>query len=149
MHLFPTTTPHTSTTRRLYFLTSTRLSHHLLTTSNLLTTLSSTLGSCPPQDLPDRVLQLSEASRNNERGLKGVKAELGKMVGRELKGRFAGGETKVVWEHREAGSSEGTTGTDFLGVIAAEVGLGVGEEEPKLLVLSGSPTPFVVSLFDP
>lgn len=95
------------------------------------------------------MLQLSEASRNNERGLKGVKAELGKMVGRELKGRFAGGETKVVWEHREAGSSEGTTGTDFLGVIAAEVGLGVGEEEPKLLVLSGSQTPFVVSLFDP
>ena len=140
MHIFPQTTPHTSTTRRLHFLTSTRLAHHLTTTSNLLTSLSLSLGSCPPADLPDRVSQLAESARTAEKGLKGVKAELAALIGQSLKGRFAAGTTEVVFSHREAPLADGTTDTFFLSAVSAEV-FPSPPTTDQLLILSGTPTP--------
>lgn len=143
------TTPHSTTTRRLHFYTSSRLSHHLHSTALLLAQTSALLSGATPDAFPERIAQLTDANKTNHAAAKGLRSELAALLGAGLRERLEQGSGRV-YEHRDAGG-ETSGGTDFLGLVAGVVfppAASKGEEvKGKLLVLSACPAPFTVRLF--
>lgn len=145
MHILPTTTPHSSTTRRLYFVTSARLANYTRTSSTIIASLSSTLGGAPAAMLPERVFALLDASKIADKNVKSLKSELAELVGEGLKSKLSEEATKgVVYKHRDA-PSEATAGTDFLGAasLVAFPTQPVEGEAGRLLILSSSIVNFI------
>lgn len=140
MHLLPQTTPHTSTTRRLYFVTSGRLATFTRASSTVLAAVSAALGGAPSAMLPERIAALSDGSKAADKNVKALKTELAELVGAGLKTALDSATTKgLVYQHRDA-ASDASAGTDFLGAVSlAAIPTPAAETEPgRLLVLSAS-----------
>ncbi|CDZ97893.1 Predicted metal-dependent hydrolase, contains AlaS domain [Phaffia rhodozyma] len=143
LHIIPTTTPHSSTTRRLYFLTSARLTLYIQKSTLLLSSLSTVLGGASAETLPARVEALVESSKSTDKALKSIKNELAGLIAKDIKADRKGEGEWIKVVHREA--NEGTTGLDFLGAVSTAIWDDLTKGEKGLLILSAMPTPFVAT----
>ncbi|KIM46230.1 hypothetical protein M413DRAFT_23991 [Hebeloma cylindrosporum] len=128
-----------ATSARLYFLCGPRLIAHLTSTHSHLTNTSSIL-SCGPPLVAERVAQVIEERKRAEKRVSEAERELAEYIARDLAGQI--NKENGIFKRHIHRTDDTTNALAFLSSIAFALGAAISPEEKRqhVVVLSSSPS---------
>ena len=130
-----------ATSARLYFLCGPRLITHLTSTHSHLTNTSSIL-SCGPPLVPERVSQVVEERKRAEKRVTEAERELAEYIARDLVGQINRESGSGIFKRHIHRTDDTTNALAFLSLIAFALGAAISPEKKPhyVVVLSSSPS---------
>jgi len=135
-----------ATSARLYFLCGPRLIAHLTSTHSHLTNTSSIL-SCGPPLVPERVAQVIEERKRAEKRVTEAERELAEYIARDLVEQINRENGSGIFKRHIHRTDDTTNALAFLTSIAFALGAAISSEEKRhyVVVLSSSPSTQITS----